>query len=150
MSPLAQIIHNPAIICMFIAWNLAQLLKILVQYMVFHRWDWSLFFSAGGMPSSHSALISATAISIGLFYGFDTAAFTIALATAMIVIYDAAGVRRQAGVHAEKINIIISELFSGQPISEEHLKEMIGHTPRQVLVGTTLGILIAVLVRLVW
>jgi acid phosphatase family membrane protein YuiD len=150
MNILLQIIHNPSVICILIVWNLAQFLKIPVQYMISHRWEWDLFFRPGGMPSSHSALVAAAATSIGLFNGFDTPAFTIALATAMIVIYDAAGVRRQAGYHAEKINLIIAELFSGQPISEERLKEVIGHSPRQVFVGTVLGILIALVMRLLW
>lgn len=150
MNVLEQIILNPSLISVLIAWNLAQFLKIPVQFMITHHWDWDLFHSSGGMPSSHSALISAAAASIGLFNGFDTPAFTIAFATALIVIYDAAGVRRQAGYHAEKINLIIEELFSGQPLSEESLKEVLGHTPRQVFVGTVLGIIIALIVRLLW
>ena len=79
-------------------------------------------------------------LSVGLFAGFDTPAFAIAVAVAMVVVYDAAGARREAGKHAERINILIEELFSGQPISEKQLKEVIGHTPTEVIAGVLLGI----------
>ena len=79
-------------------------------------------------------------LSVGLFAGFDTPAIAIAVAVAMVVVYDAAGVRREAGKHAERINILIEELFSGQPISEKQLKEVIGHTPTEVIAGVLLGI----------
>jgi uncharacterized protein len=82
------------------------------------------------------------ATSIGLWAGFDTPAFAVSVALAMIVVYDAAGVRRQAGMHAQRLNHMINELFSGQPISEMRLKEVLGHTPRQVLGGVVLGIVV--------
>jgi uncharacterized protein len=102
------------------------------------------------MPSSHSALVTSVMLSIGLFYGFDSPIFALSVAVAMIVIYDAAGVRREAGRHAEKINILINEFFSGQPISEKQLKEVIGHTPAQVLAGTILGLSVAFIFCLFW
>jgi acid phosphatase family membrane protein YuiD len=76
-------------------------------------------------------------------------AILVALAVSMIVLYDATGVRRQAGYHAQKINLLFNELFSGQPISEKQLKEVLGHSPLEVLGGTILGILVAIFYRLV-
>jgi uncharacterized protein len=140
---------NHVLAAALIAWILAQVLKVPVEYLEKHRWNWALLFSAGGMPSSHSALMVSTMIAIGLFNGFGTPAFALAVAMTMIVVYDATGIRRQAGFHAQKINRLIEELFSGHPISEKQLIEVLGHTPRQVIAGTALGILVAVGVWLV-
>jgi len=132
------------------AWWLAQFLKVPFEYMITRHWNWALWFSTGGMPSSHSALVTGMATAIGLWAGFDTPSFAVALALAMIVVYDAAGVRRQAGMHAQRLNHMINELFSGQPISEMRLKEVLGHTPRQVLGGVLLGIIVPSLIYLIW
>jgi len=80
------------------------------------------------MPSSHSALVTSTAAAVGLYYGFNNPVFGVATAIAMIVVYDATGIRRQAGMQAQKINILVEELLKGHPISEEHLREVLGHT----------------------
>jgi acid phosphatase family membrane protein YuiD len=137
------LLHNGMLISALLGWFLAQAVKPFVHYARTRRWNWGLWFSAGGMPSSHSALMSSMALSVGLFEGFGTADFAIAVAITMIVIYDAAGVRRQAGMHAERINRMINELFTGQPINEKQLKEVLGHTPRQVIAGVLFGFLIA-------
>ena len=137
---------NGILISALTAWFIAQAVKPFIGYSRTRRWNWGLWFSAGGMPSSHSALMSSTALSAGLFEGFDSAAFAIAVAIMMIVVYDATGVRRQAGMHAERINRIINEIFTGQPISEKELKEVLGHTPRQVIAGVFLGLLVALIV----
>ena len=132
------------------AWAVAQLLKTPIHYFRSREWDWSLLLRAGGMPSSHSALVAATAYGVGLYHGYDSPAFAIAFALAVIVIYDATGVRRQAGKHAERINAIIQDLRSGRPHwreMEEQLKEVLGHTPLEALAGTILGI---VIVQLGW
>jgi acid phosphatase family membrane protein YuiD len=104
--------------------------------------EWRLYFRPGGMPSSHSALMISTSLGIALFYGFDTPLFALSVAVSMIVLYDAAGVRRQAGIHAQKINLIIEELLQGHPISQEQLKEVLGHSPLEVVGGTILGLLV--------
>jgi acid phosphatase family membrane protein YuiD len=132
------------------AWGTAQVLKPLIDYLRTGQWNWFLLLRAGGMPSSHSALVAATAHGVGLFYGFDTPLFAVAVTLAIIVIYDATGVRRQAGKHAEKINAIVRDLASGHPHweeTQEQLKEMLGHTPMEAIAGTFLGILMA---HLVW
>lgn len=145
-----QIVGNPVLFTGLTAWLLAQFLKVPIEYMVHHRRNWGLWFSSGGMPSSHSALMTSVTLAIGLFHGFDKDTFALAVALTMIVVYDAAGVRREAGRHAEKINILINEFFSGHPISDKQLKEVIGHTPAQVVAGVALGLVIAVLFYLIW
>ena len=150
MNLLLQLFSNPVLVSALIAWGLAQFLKIPIYYIISHKWDWDLMRSPGGMPSSHSALMVATTLSTGLHIGFDSPIFALGVAITMIVTYDAAGIRRQAGYQAEKINKLIAELFAGQPISEELLKEVIGHTPRQVVVGVTLGLLVAWFMWLIW
>ena len=144
-----QLINNHILISALAAWSLAQFLKLPIEYLITHRWNWSLLFSTGGMPSSHAALISSVTLSTGLFSGFDTPAFSVSFAVAMIVIYDAAGIRRQAGLHAEKINKMINRLLSGDPISEENLKEMIGHSPPQVITGIIFGVIISIIFWLI-
>ncbi len=135
---------SPILIAGLVSWGLGQSIKVLVEYLRTHAWNWSLLFSAGGMPSTHSALMSSITLSIGLFVGFNSPLFALAFAVSMIVMYDATGIRRQAGLHAEKINLMINELFSGQPISEDSLKEVLGHSPFQVLMGIVLGTTITV------
>jgi acid phosphatase family membrane protein YuiD len=133
-----------------IGWTIAGLLKYPIHRITHKEWDWGLFFSTGGMPSSHSALVSATALAVGLFSGFDTPAFAVAFALAAVVIYDAAGVRRQAGIHAERINMIIDELFKGRAITEDDLKEVLGHTPFEVIAGVGCGWVCALVTWLLW
>lgn len=141
-----DLVNNRIFITAILAWSLGQFLKVPIEYLTKRRWNWALWFSSGGMPSSHSSLMVATTLSIGLYDGFDSPLFALAFAVSMIVVYDAAGVRRQAGYHAQKINLLFEELFSGHPISQERLKEVLGHTPRQVLGGIVLGTLIALIV----
>ena len=131
-------------------WFLAQALKIPVDTIREHRVNWALFFAAGGMPSSHSALVTSTALGVGLHSGFDTPIFAVSVALAMVVVYDATGVRRQAGMQAKKINILVEELLKGHPVNEKALREVIGHTPLEALGGVVLGILVAVGLWLFW
>jgi len=131
-------------------WFLAQALKIPVDLFRERRWNWALFFAAGGMPSSHSALVTSTALAVGLHTGFNNPLFAVAVALAMVVVYDATGVRRQAGMQAQKINVLVEELLKGHPISEEHLREVIGHTPLEAMGGMILGVVVAVGLWLWW
>lgn len=145
-----QIMGNPVLFIGLFAWALAQILKVPIFYILYHRLNWGLLFSSGGMPSSHSALITSITLAIGLFEGFDSPLFALSFAVAMVILYDAAGVRREAGRHAEKINILINEFFSGHPISDKQLKEVIGHTPAQVLAGVALGLGTGLLFYISW
>ncbi len=147
---LREIVGNPVLFIGLFSWGLAQFLKVPIEYILHHRLNWGLLFSSGGMPSSHSALITSITLATGFFAGFNSPVFALAFAIAMIVIYDAAGVRREAGRHAEKINVLINEFFSGQPISDKQLKEVIGHTPAQVLAGVILGLGTALLFIISW
>lgn len=141
---------NQILAAALISWFLGQFLKVPIEYLVKRRWNWALWFSSGGMPSSHSSLMVATTLAIGLYDGFGTPLFALAVAISMVVIYDAAGVRRQAGFHAQKINIMFEELFQGRPIPPERLKEVLGHTPREVLGGMALGLAVALLTYWIW
>lgn len=140
-----ELITNHALLTGLAAWLLAQLLKPPLEYLRKGKWNWGYLLSAGGMPSSHSSLMVGTTLGIALHVGFESPVFAIAVAATMIVIYDAAGVRREAGRHAEKINILIQELLSGHPISEKELREVLGHTPLEVTGGVFLGIVVAIL-----
>jgi uncharacterized protein len=144
----ADLFKNPALETAVIAWLLAQILKPPLEYLRRGRWNWGYLFSAGGMPSSHSSLMVGATVGIGLHEGFDSGLFALAVAITMIVIYDAAGVRREAGRHAEKINILINELLAGHPISDRALREVIGHTPMEVSGGVFLGLIVAILYKL--
>ncbi|MEI7989140.1 MAG: divergent PAP2 family protein [Chloroflexota bacterium] len=139
--------YNPVLIAGIISWFLAQFLKMPIEYRRSHRWDWSLLMRAGGMPSSHSALVSSITYGVGLSMGLDSPVFALAAAVAAVVIYDATGIRRQAGKHAAVINAIIADLAAGHPLKEEQLREVLGHTPLQALVGTLMGFLVA---QIVW
>ena len=145
-----ELVQNQVLIAALLGWFIAQTLKLPIHYFRYKRWSWALWFSAGGMPSSHSSLITATTLACGLYEGFDSPVFALAFAVSMVILYDAAGVRRQAGIHARRINALIEEFFSGHPISQERLKEVLGHTPREVLAGMGLGIAIAVVLKLIW
>jgi hypothetical protein len=95
------------------------------------------------MPSSHSALVISVTHAIGLFEGYDSPLFAVGVAFCMVVIYDATGIRRQAGKHAELINAMIRDLASGHPLKQEQLREVLGHSPLEVLGGIILGIVVA-------
>ena len=130
---------------------LAQVLKVPFGYWRTKDVDWSLLLDSGGMPSSHSSLISSIATAIGFYVGWGSPLFALAFAMAIIVVYDAAGVRRQAGLHAARINLIVREVIQTGKIPEkewETLRESIGHSPAEALVGVLLGFLVAVLLRL--
>ena len=131
-------------------WFLAQAFKIPIDYFRNKQWNWALFFAAGGMPSSHSALVTSAALATGLYNGFDSPVFALSVAIAMVVVYDATGVRRQAGMQAQKINIMVEELLRGHPISQKHLIEVIGHTPLEAIGGVLLGLVVAQGLWFVW
>ena len=139
---IAAILENQVFISMMVAWLMAQILKMPLEFLRTRRWNWALLVSVGGMPSSHSALMASTTQAVGLYVGYDSPEFAVALAISMIVIYDATGIRRQAGIHAQRINMIFMEIFRGHPLDEEALREVLGHTPLEVVGGTLLGIAI--------
>ena len=148
---LLEIFRNQVLLGALLAWSGAQGLKLAIEYGRTRSWDWSLLLRAGGMPSSHSALVTAAAHGIGLTSGFDTPLFAMSIALAMIVIYDATGIRRQAGQHAKIINAIIKDFIEGHPArSQEKLREVLGHSPIEAFIGAVLGIVIAQIVYGLW
>ena len=150
MHSLFEIIRNDAVLCSLIAWFVAQALKIPLFFLLEKRWDFRRFVGSGGMPSSHSAMVVALAVSVGSIEGFNTPLFAVCLVLACIVMYDAAGVRRETGTQATVINQIIKDmLLNGRKISDEELKELVGHTPLEVLCGAIVGVLTAVIYLLI-
>jgi acid phosphatase family membrane protein YuiD len=144
------VFQNKALIAGLAAWALAQIIKIPLDYIRTRRWNWALLLTTGGMPSSHSSLMTATTLAIGLYYGFDHPVFAMGVALTMIVTYDAAGVRQQAGIHAQRINVLFGELLHGHPISDRDLREVLGHTPLEVAGGILLGLVVATGQWLIW
>jgi len=117
-----------------------QLYKLITDWIQSGRLDFRVLAQAGGMPSSHSAMVCSLATVCGYLYGLDSAAFAIAVVLAGIVMYDARGVRQESGKQARVLNQIMQTLFTGHPITEDELKELIGHTTIQVIVGGLIGI----------
>jgi hypothetical protein len=146
---LVGILHNAVLLSALVAWFTAQGLKVPMEYFRSRHWQWAMMLAAGGMPSSHSALIVGATQAIGLHQGYDSPLFALGVVISMIVTYDAAGVRRQAGKHAERINILFDELMRGQMPDEKELREVLGHTPLEVMGGILLGIVVATLMWLI-
>jgi acid phosphatase family membrane protein YuiD len=127
------------------AWAVTQAIKILIALIRRKRVGLRYFVTGGGMPSSHSATVSALAASVAMVQGFESVTFGIAVILALVVMYDAAGVRRSVGKQSVILNRIVQEIRSRRPeaVIERELWELIGHTPFQVIVGAVLGILVA-------
>jgi len=140
------LLDNRILVAAFIAWLIAQLSKTIYELIRYRQLRLSRLVSAGGMPSSHSALVMSLATATGRVAGINSAVFAISLVLAAIVMYDAAGVRRAVSIQARILNQMIDEAFQGKPFAEERLRELIGHTPTQVLVGALLGVGVALVV----
>lgn len=147
---LVAVLENKALIAGLTAWLIAQIIKMPLDYLRTRRWNWALLITTGGMPSSHSSLVTATTLAIGLYHGFDNPLFALGVAITMIVTYDAAGVRQQAGIHAQRINVLFDELLHGHPINQKDLREVIGHTPLEVAGGILLGLIVATAQWVIW
>ncbi|CAI0469645.1 unnamed protein product [Linum tenue] len=139
----AALAANPTFLSGLLAWFAAQSIKVCLNFFVERRWDFRILFASGGMPSSHSALCTALTTSVAFCHGVADSLFPVCLGFSLIVMYDAIGVRRHAGMQAEVLNMIVEDMFQGHPISERKLKELLGHTPSQVVAGALLGILAA-------
>lgn len=145
MAPLSQFFQNQVLWATLAAWFVAQTLKVMLAVRREHRFDFRWFLGTGGMPSAHSSGVSALAISVGLTAGFHTAVFAIALIFALVTMFDAQGVRRAAGRQAMLLNKILEDVYSKREISENRLKELLGHTPVEVFVGSAIGTLMAMI-----
>lgn len=145
-----ELFNNQALIGALIGWTIAQTVKVPLEYLRTKRWNWVLLFRTGGMPSSHTALVAGVAHGIGLRDGFDSTVYAMAATLAIVVIYDATGIRRQAGKHATLINAMIQDLASGHPLKQEMLRDVLGHTPLEALGGLLLGLASAQLTWMLW
>ncbi len=143
MSFFSGILQNRVLISCMVAWFIAQTLKIVLSLYKDKKLDLTRFVGSGGMPSSHTSFVMSLATSVGKINGWESPAFAISVVLAFIVMYDAAGVRRAAGNQAKILNLIINDLAQHKPLGEEKLKELLGHTPKEVLAGALLGIVIA-------
>ncbi|CAJ2668019.1 unnamed protein product [Trifolium pratense] len=140
-SSSSSIFHNFPLISAIIAFTVAQSIKFFTVWYKEKRWDPKQLLGSGGMPSSHSATVTALATAVGFHEGFGGPLFATALVLAIIVMYDATGVRLQAGRQAEVLNQIVIELPAEHPLSDSRpLRELLGHTPPQVIAGSLLGI----------
>ncbi len=142
-----QIFHNQILMTAIVSWALAQLIKIIIELIRTHRINWQLIFATGGMPSSHSSLVVALATATGLKQVFDSSLFAIATVLAFVVLYDAQGIRRQAGNQARIINRMLQNVENAGIKVDKNLKELLGHTPIQVMGGTILGIIVALVMN---
>ena len=142
---LYEIITNKVLIIPICSWAIAQLLKVLIILIQKKQLDLRYLVGSGGMPSSHSALVSALATSVAFIQGLGSVAFGISAMFALVVMSDALGVRRSVGQQSVVLNRILRELRLRRPIAElgHDLKEFIGHTQFQVIVGGLLGITVA-------
>ena len=132
---------NPIIDCALLAWFLAQLAKVILEAVLLRKLDLRLFVSSGGMPSSHSALVVSATVAIGKHCGFSGPAFALAVVLSAVVMYDACNVRRSAGDTARLVNQILAhvEKLTAEDFADD-LREVMGHTPLQVLMGALLGL----------
>ena len=143
MDFLRDLASNYMLICAVSGYFIAQILKIVIGLIRERKLDLSLMFASGGMPSSHASTVAALCISCARLHGVGSPMFAITFILASIVMYDAAGVRRAAGEHAKILNQLMKGLTSGDHnLAESSLKELIGHTPLQVIMGALLGIVL--------
>ena len=127
---------------------LAQFIKFIFFLIINKKISIQRLFQTGGMPSSHSAFMMGMAISVGLTAGFDSVAFAIGLTITLVVMYDAAGLRRAVGKQAAVLNQIVTEIFSEHPhLSSQRFRELLGHTPIEVLAGALLGSIVAIFIH---
>ena len=143
--PVGDFLHNKVAITTFFGWFTAQVIKVIIGVIVEKRFNFKWFVGTGGMPSSHVAGVVALTTSVGIQEGVGTAIFIVALLFAIVVIFDAQGVRRATGQQAETLNKILDDIYWKKRIQEDRLKELIGHTPTQVFAGLGVGLIVAFL-----
>ena len=144
MTWLSDLAQNHILINSLCAWTAAQVIKTLLHAFTNKTLDLGRLFGDGGMPSGHSATVTAMAVTAGREYGLSSPAFAIAAIMAIVVMHDAMGVRMEAGKHAKALNELL-ETISSDSTSDDKLKELLGHTPLQVFFGVVLGFAVAFL-----
>lgn len=151
MNTILELITNKPLMCAMTGWLLAQILKIAVTAVVERTFDMSRLLAPGGMPSSHSAFVTALAATIGLQCGLGSVHFAIAAALALVVMYDACGVRRAVGEQAKALNNILENMKDKNSLTDQDVvREILGHTPFQVAMGFLLGLFLAFVFNALW
>ena len=143
MQWLYDLVTNPFLITGVTSWAIAQIIKVIIHWIIYKKLVWERLFGDGGMPSGHSATVSSLAVICGLICGTGTAEFAIAAIVAIVVCHDAMGVRREAGRQAVVINDLVeafNNLAKKDVLPEVKLKEFVGHTPVQVTMGILIGV----------
>ncbi len=140
---LYELSQNKILWVSVLAWFVAQLIKVLLEFCRLKKIKWQLMFSSGGMPSSHTSFVTAMTTSIGITSGFNSTFFAVSAVISLIVMYDAAGVRRAAGKQAEVINLLLESIENSGVTLDKKLKELLGHSPIEVFAGCILGIGVA-------
>lgn len=141
-----QFFHNDVVVTTFFGWFIAQTVKVVLGVIKDKKFNFKWFVGTGGMPSSHVAGVTAMVTSVGLYEGVGTALFGVTLMFAIVVICDAQGVRWSTGKQAEILNTIMEDIYWKKKIQEKKLKELIGHTPVQVLAGIITGLVVAFII----
>jgi uncharacterized protein len=134
-------------LAVFIAWVLAQTIKIIIGIVREKRFNFRWLVTTGGFPSTHTAAVAALSTVVGFYYGVGSIIFEITVVFTLIIMFDAAGVRRAVGKQASVLNHIIDDIYAKGEITETRLKELLGHTPLEVFSGAALGIVVALLLH---
>ncbi|MDD5255217.1 MAG: divergent PAP2 family protein [Candidatus Omnitrophica bacterium] len=142
-----EVIRNKVFLTTLSAWFIAQSIKVTIGVFRQRKFDFRWFVGTGGMPSSHAAGASCLAAAVGFKYGFDSAYFALAASFAIVVMFDAQGVRRASGKQARILNKVMDDIYWQGKIEEGRLRELIGHTPIEVIAGFLLGVSIAIVAR---
>lgn len=140
-----DIFDNHILVVSFVAWGIAQVLKVVITLLRDRELNLNHLVSAGGMPSSHSALVSALATAIAIQDGVTSSTFALAVVFASVVMYDAAGIRQAVSIQARILNRMLDEYFKRQKWNDQRLRELLGHTRIEVFAGSLLGIAVALI-----
>lgn len=141
------LLSNRPLMSALVAWALAQLIKVALFFVLERQVNWRRLVDTGGLPSSHSAFVTALAASVGFVEGVGSTAFAMSSVFASVVMYDAVSLRREAGKHADILNeLLLLSTIKGAVREREALKELLGHTPVEVLAGFALGLVVALFV----
>ncbi len=143
-----QLLENKILLTALLGWFIAQTAKVILVLIQNKRLEWSRFIGSGGMPSSHSSFVVSLTTAVGYSEGVSSALFAICAVLSFVVMYDASGVRRATGIQAKVINKLVDSYEESEDveISDEKLKELIGHSPIEVLVGAIVGLITAIIV----
>lgn len=148
---MAELLANRCLIIVVITMIFTQILKGIIHCLIYRKFTLSRFFGDGGMPSAHAATVSSLCTACGIYCGLDSAAFAVSAVLTMIVCRDAIGVRLETGKQASVINDIVEVLdfLGSEALPDEKLKEFVGHTPLQLIVGLIVGVVSALLLSLI-